>query len=246
MADFSKQQTALTIIQEVCGQLGLPVPAAAVAGLPTDATPAQMVALLTYAGRRLCKPTQGYRWTLLTKTFQLDTVPGTTLYPVPTDWDSFQDITGWNWSTRLPMVQAGSPQWAALKARRLGGTTIALVYRMRGGQLELFFSPSTSQHLEITYTSRGWLLDADNITYRDYIKNDSDVVLFDPELMQVALKLRFLTTKGFDTNAAQSEYDDALEAAMNADSDAPVLSASSGNQYPLLGYLNTPETGYGV
>lgn len=249
MANFNKQLTALAIIQEVCGQLGLPVPATAVASIGTDATPTQMVALLNYAGRRLCKPTKGYKWTLLTKTFSLDTVPLQTLYDVPTDWDSFDDITGWNFSQRLPMVgPATAPQWMALNARNLGGNTISVVYRMRGGKLELFFSPGTSENLQLSYTSRAWVRDAtDPLVFRDYVAADADVVLFDPELMEAALKLRFLTAKGFDTNAAQAEFDDALEAAQNADSDAPVLTLDTINEYPLLNPIrNVGDTGYGV
>jgi hypothetical protein len=135
----------------------------------------------------------------------------------------------------------------ALQARNLGGNTIAVVYRMRGGKLELFFSPSASENLKLSYTSRAWVRDAsDPLVFRDYVKNDADVVLFDPELMEAALKLRFLIAKGFDTNAAQSEYDDALEAAQNADSDAPVLSPTP-YEYPLLSpAFNLPDTGYGV
>lgn len=247
MADFNKQQTGLVIIQAVCGQLGLPVPAVAIAGIGTDATPVQMVALLNFAGRRLCKPTRGYKWTLLTKTFSLNTVPAQTLYDVPADWDSFDDLSGWNFSQRLPLVgPATPPEWMALQARNLGGNTIAVVYRMRGGKLELFFSPSAPQNLQLSYTSRGWVRDGnDPAVLRDYVAADDDIVLFDPELMQAALKLRFLTAKGFDTNAAQAEYDEALESAQNADSDAPVLSATPG-AYPLLSPMtNLPDTGYG-
>jgi hypothetical protein len=249
MADFNRQQTGLVIVQEVCGQLGLPVPATAIAGIGTDATPVQMVALLNNAGRRLCKPTRGYKWTLLTKTFSLDTVPAQNLYDVPADWDSFDDMTGWNFSQRLPMIgPATAPEWMAVQARNLGGNTISVIYRMRGGKMELFFVPASgSQNLQISYTSRAWVRDAnDPLIFRDYVSADADVVLWDAELIQSALKLAFLKAKGFDTSAAQAEYDEILEAAMNADSDAPVLT-STPSAYPLISpATNVPDTGYGA
>lgn len=247
MANFNKQQTGLDIIKAACGQLGLPVPTAAAAN-PTDVTARQMLALLNYAGRRLIKPTDTYRWQVLLKTWTLATTPADTVYTLPDDWDSFEDLTGWNFSSRLPMLgPATDPQWQCLKARNLGSSTISVIYRSRGGKFEIYNTFPTPQDLRIDYSSRAWVRSGDGLSYRDFIETDSDVVLYDPELMCAALKLRFLTAKGFDTTAAQSEYDEALEAAINADTDAPVLQLTVNGSYPLIStQFNVPDTGYGT
>jgi hypothetical protein len=247
MANFNKQQTGLEIIQATTAQLGLPVPTV-VATNPSDVTARQMLALLNFAGRRLIKPTSTYRWQVLTKTWLLATTPVDTVYTMPDDWDSFEDLTGWNFSSRLPMLgPATDAQWQCLKARNLGSSTISVIYRSRGGnQLEIYNTFPTPQDLRIDYTSRAWVRSAAAVD-KDFIDADDDVVLYDPELMVTALKLRFMTAKGFDTTAAQSEYNEALEAAINADTDAPVLPLTLVDTYPLLStQFNVPDTGYGA
>jgi hypothetical protein len=241
-----KWPTALAVIRDVCAQLALPVPVAAAASAD-DLTAQQMVGLLTWSGRRLVKPTSTVRWSALAKTWTLVTTPGQTLYPLPPDWDSFIDLTGWSTASRLPMLgPATDPQWACLRARSLGSTTISVIYRVRGNQFELSTSFSAPQTLLIDYSSRSWVQDAVNPTlYHDDIQADADVILFDNELITAKLKLAWLGAKGFDTTAAQSEYNEIEEAAINADSDAPVLSFTGGGS-PLISTANVPDSGYGM
>lgn len=249
MANFNKQQTALDIIQQVCGQLGLPSPTAA-ASNPNDKTATQMLAQLNFSGRRLIKPIDGFRWQVLKRTWELVTVPGQTRYPMPEDWDSFEDLTGWNFTSRLPMLgPASDPQWQTLKARNLGSSTISVIYRSRNNEFEIYNTFPDPQQLRIDYASRGWVraTGAEPYTYKDSVTSDDDLILYDPELMVAATKLRFLTSKGFDTASSMSEFNLALEAAMNADIDAPILSVNVNDTYPLIStQFNAPDTGYGI
>ena len=250
MTGFAKQMTAGAIVQEVCALMGLPVPAT-VFDAVDNVTATQMWALLRNAGRRLCKPTSTYRWSVLTRDFVIPTVAGQTKYPLPADWDSFIDLTGWNFSSRLPMLgPASNPQWQTLKARAIGPTTLSVVYRTQAGVFELYNSPSTVQQLHINYTSRCWVRDVNSTPavpiYTDAPAADGDVVLFDPELMVAMLQQAFMTAKGFDTSAISETVRVQLEAAINADSDAPVLNASGADSYPLIStQYNLPDTGYG-
>lgn len=248
MAHFNKTETGLQIIQEACAQLALPIPIAA-ASNGADVTARQMLALLNYAGRRLIKPTDTYRWQVLLKTWILATDPIQTVYPLPDDWDSFEDLTGWNFSSRLPMLgPATDPQWMTLKARNLGSSTISVIYRSRSGKFEIYNTFPTPQDLRIDYSSRAWVrTGADPLVFADSITADDDVVLYDPDLMVAALKLRFVTAKGFDNTSALSDYQMALEAAICADTDAPVLTFNLTDTYPLIStQFNVPDTGYGA
>lgn len=250
MAGFAKQASAAVIVMDACGLLGLPVPAL-VAGNPSDVTARQMWALLRTVGRRLCKPTNGHRWQVLTRLWALPTVPGTTLYALPEDWDSFIDTTAWNTTSRLPLIgPAAGPQWQALKARAIGPSTLSIVYRTVGGRFELYESPSTPQALTIEYTSRGWVRESGSTpeapVYTDAPADDGDIVLFDPELTTALLQRAFMEAKGFDTNAISGTCERLMEAAISADQDAPVLSVDGTGVFPLLNpYLNLPDTGYG-
>lgn len=248
MAQYNRQQQALQIVQEVCAVLGLPVPTLGITS-PVDVTARQIIALLRSVGRRLCKPTDGHRWQVLQRTWTLTTVPGITQYPLPADWDSFEDLTGWNTSTTFPLVgPATSPQWHALQARTLGGVTITVIYRTSAGKFELSNPYSDPQTLTIGYTSRAWVQDEnDPLLFKDAPEKDGDIVLFDADLMIAGVKLAFLTNKGFDTTAAQGEYNELLESAMNADQDAPILTCGQQPGAPLLNpWFNVPDTGYGI
>lgn len=247
MALFNRQSTVLDIITNALGQLALPVPVAAV-GSTNDETAQQMVRLLQWSGRRLIKPTATHRWQALRKTWTLPVASPTLTYALPADWDSFEDLTGWNLTSRLPMLgPASDPQWNCLTARNLGSSTISVIYRVRQDLFELQSVPSTPQSLIIDYQSRGWVRDATVPTeFRDYIDADDDVVLYDTELITAKLKLAFLIAKGFDSTAAQAEYNELEEQAINADQDAPVLRVSRSDSYPLIStHFNVPDTGYG-
>jgi hypothetical protein len=250
MAQFNRQRTLRDIVQDVCGQLGLPVPPQ-VAGNSADATAQQMWSLLNYCGRRLIKPTNGNRWQVLQKTWSLTTVPGQTLYDLPLDWDSFIDTTAWNNSSRLPLLgPASAMQWSALNGRMAGPSTFSIVYRTRGGKFELYNSPSTPQTLNIDYTSRAWVQHTDatlGLVTQDALTDDADLALYDADMLTAYLKMRFLIEKGFDTSVALADFNGALESAQNADQDAPVLDAASGGDgFPFINvFFNVPESGYG-
>jgi len=248
MAAYNRQATVLDIIQNALGQMGLPVPTAAYSD-GSNTTAQQCIRLLQSRGRRLCKPTGTNRWEALRKTWSFTTDPALTTYTLPADWDSFEDLTGWNFTSRLPMLgPATDPQWQCLKARNLGSSTISVIYRTRGGVFEIYNTFSTPQNLVIDYSSRGWVMTAGSpATYSDAISADDNVLLFDAELLTAGLKLDFLGAKGFDTTVAQADYDELLEQALNADSDAPVLQAALSDTYPLIStQFNAPDTGYGT
>lgn len=248
MAAYNRQATVLDIVQNALGQMGLPIPAAAFSD-GSNTTAQQCIRLLQSRGRRLIKPTGTNRWEVLKKQWVLPTVPAVTTYNLPDDFDSFEDLTGWNFTSRLPMLgPATDPQWQCLKARNLGSSTISVIYRTFAGVFEIYNSFSTSQDLRINYSSRGWVkVNGAPPTYQDNITADDNVCLYDAELLTAGLKLDFLNAKGFDTTTAQSDYDELLEQAMNADIDAPVLQTSLADTYPLIStQFNTPDTGYGA
>lgn len=244
---MSKFPTALEVCTSVLGQFGLPIPAAIV-GSVGDATATQLVYLLNYAGRKLVKPTATHRWSQLTKTWLLLTQEVTTLYDLPDDWDSFEDLTGWNFTSRLPMLgPATDPQWQCLKARNLGSSTISVIYRTRGRQLEIYNDFPSPQQLRIDYSSRSWVYEAGPQIYKESITADDDVLLFDRELLTAALRLEFLIAKGFDTTAAQADYNRLEEAAICTDAESPVLNVNVNDTYPLIStQFNVPDTGYGA
>lgn len=243
---MTKYPTAGDVCKSVLGQFGLPVPVAIVSAV-NDATATQLLYLLQWIGRKLIKP-KPHRWSTLMKTYELLTIPATTLYDLPVDWDSFEDLTGWNFTSRLPMLgPATDPQWQCLKARNLGSSTISVIYRVRGRQLEIYNAFSSAQNLKIDYTSRSWIFNPSSGSYAEQITADDDELLYDRELLIAALRLEFLIAKGFDTSIALVDYNNALEAAICADAESPILSVNINDTYPLIStQFNAPDTGYGA
>jgi hypothetical protein len=243
---FKRNLTGLEVVRNVCGQLGLPQPLSLI-GDTGNRTAIQMVFLLNSAGQRLLKPANGYRWQVLKRTWVLPTVAGQTDYPLPADWDSFIDQTAYTSSIARAMLGPMSDQGWAFMSARLAGPTVDVVYRTRGGVFQLFTAPTESQTLYFDYTSRAWVQGSGVAgEFKDTLTDDGDVCLYESELMAANLKLRWLTEKGFDTTAAQNDFDLALELAINTDTDAPILNAAAGYGSPMLGVANLPDTGYGA
>lgn len=76
---------------------------------------------------------------------------------------------------------------------------------------------------------------------------NDDVVLYEPLLIVKGLVLAFKRAKGFDTTAAQDDFDEALGTTSDSDSDGPVLSvAPKGEDAHLISNANLPATNWGT
>lgn len=240
MPAFNRISSVSVIMTAILQDIGLTVPTAFVGN--TDTTISQLLRVLTNIGRELCL---AYDWEFLHKEFTITTT-GVDTYSLPADYNGFVDGTFWNNTTRLPVIGPVTPQiWRMLKARNLGGNTISIQYRIVGDKIVFYQAPSVGQTLVLDYFSRGWVQDATDMTYRDGVEKDSDLLYFDPRILESGVKLRWRQTKGFDTTAAQQEADSMWETVVGRDTPAPTLSLAPDFGYPYLGYNNIPDTGYG-
>jgi len=240
--EFVKFATVQSVMNIVTSELGLATPSFYVGN--TDLTISQLMAMLTSAGQDLCMMND---WQYLHKEWTLPVIEGTTVYQLPTDWNSFVDGTMWNTGTALPVIGPITPQvWRMLKARFVGGTTISIMYRIIGNQMILFQNPSQNVNLVTDYYSRGWILQVDGITFRDNPAADSDTLLFDSRIVVPLLKLRWRGEKGFDTSKSTQDFNDAWDLVVGRDIPAPTLSIGTRTIYPFLNYTNIPDTNYGT
>jgi hypothetical protein len=243
MADFTRKMTALAVIQQATGEMGLPIPATANGS--TDLMTMQLWSLLIQAGQELLD--DPYKWQCLVAEQTLTTIPGTVQYDLPLDWAGYYDNSSWNNSSVNPVVGSLTSQmWRLLKARNLGSNTFILQYMLRGDKLELYSSPSVAQTLKIDYMSRGWVQDASSsTTFRDYPASDSDLIRYNPRLIISKLKLLWRIAKGFDTTGAQNEYEAAYARAKGTDTPGLTINLAPVAGFPYIGYYNIPDTGYG-
>ncbi len=245
MANMNRRITAYEVVRRTLASMALPIPQSASGS--TDSITMQMWALLTECGQELLDKHGGDGWEFFLKTHTITTVPGTLTYDLPSDFQAYVDATGWNNTARIPLIGPLSPQmWRLLQARQLGGTTLRMQYVIRADKIEFEFVPDDAQTLAIDYIGRGWVRDATvSTTYRDFVENDSDIVMYDPRLIISMLKYKFRQAKGFDANAAEEEYENALAQAKYNDKPKNDLRLSGRSDYPYLGYLNMPDTNYG-
>ena len=211
----------------------------------TDKRSIQFWQLATDVGQQLAA--DSYQWQFLNKEYTITTIPGTDTYPLPSDFNGFFADSSWNRTTRLPVIGSLEPfEWQMLKARLLAGTTFTALFRMQNDQLVFYANPTAVATIVLPYQSRGWVIDASSpTTFKDNLEVDNDIVQYDPQLFMAALKLAWYEAKQFDTSKVQRQYDKIYAQVKSTDHVGRTLSLAKGSDYPYLGVINLPDTGYG-
>jgi hypothetical protein len=261
VANLSRFQTATEIINQVAVEIGLNESTAPFSDV--DPIFKQMIALLSSAGQDLVHLAD---WPILSRIATFTTATGDTgVYDLPADFSHMIPQTAWQQSTRLPVTGSLSPvMWEYLVGSGIGTATIYASFRESRGELWLYPQPpAVGVTITFEYISRGWVYNGappqtsgdavvpvtgtkfDPTKLRDTIQAPSDLVLFDPRLMQAMLKVRTLGARGFNTVKAQDEFDSVYESVTSHKESSPVLSMYPAAHGTPLAPLNVPDTGFG-
>lgn len=238
---FARRITLLTAVADVMGELGLPVPGSVAAN--AERTVHQFFKLTKKVGQQLAM--DDFKWQALSTEFTITTAVGTRNYALPADFDGFISDASWNRTTRLPVI--GSLQeyeWQMLEARLLAGTTFTVLYMIDNDEVVFYNTPTAIETIVMPYTSRGWCENTAG-DRQDELLADDDVILFDPQLFKAGLRLAWYEAKQFDTTKLEKEYKRVLAAAKANDVPGRTLSLAGRSEYPYLGSINVPDTGYG-
>lgn len=218
----------------------------------TDQNIVQLRTLLKSVGRGLARD---YHWTQLEKTKTFNTANGIPTYTLPADFVAIIDQTGWNRTTKLELGGPLSPQqWQEAQARGTSGD-FRLQFRTTSNLVYLYPTPTTVQAIAYEYRSNYWMFayDSDQGSYGSVPDIDGpsgdwhEKIAFDPLLIVRGLKLAFLRQKGFDSTAAEQDYQETLDACLGADGAAPVLSLNGRGCGPRpVDGCNLPFTGWGT
>lgn len=239
-------QTAGTILSRAAVQLGLGASAD-----PYASTDPNFVMLREYLATAGDELNREHNWRHLIRECVITTIGNQATYQLPNDFHEFMDQSGWNRSTRLPLLGPMSPQeWQYIKAIQVG-VVLNVIFRPRAGMIEFgIVLPAAGTVLAFEYKSSFWVQTAAGTGVPDASQPgaSADWVLYDPTLMVRSVKLAWLGDRGFDTAKAQSDYDARLEHVIGKDMLGRVLSLSgSKNLNPLIsGDANMPITGYGT
>jgi hypothetical protein len=237
--------TAANILNDSAIELGLKTAEITDPYGSTDGNIIQLCRLLKSVGQDLVRD---FPWSHLTVIHTLSTADGTASYSLPADFARMVDNTHWNRTQQFPLAGPVNGQaWQLLKAQTSTGV-VNKFFRVFGGLIYLHPTPTAIETLAFEYQSTYWVKEtgesAPNTETPDAY---TDTLYFDRRLLVTALKVAFLRAKGFDSTAAQEDFDKALTRAHGADGAAPVLSLSGRGPTVtrMLDGVNFPETGFG-
>lgn len=250
MADVSRYLTANDIVNRAAVECGL----APVTDVFASADPSfrQLRTLLTSCGQTLI---QDFPWQGLLRDYEVvTTLVGDGTYDLPADYSYMIDQTGWQRGGPAvwPLMGPASPQmWSYLEASGIYSKTLFVWFRLEMGKLAVYPNdpPVDGVPISFQYISRAWVIgdgDEGPLSEKDHVDNNADVVQFEPIMIIAYLKLKFMQSKGFDTQSVQQDFDRALDSWKGKDHSAPILNTGGRPFGPrLLDFMNVPETGYG-
>jgi hypothetical protein len=231
--------TVANVVSDAAVELGLDSVSDVYAA--SDANVIQLRTLLKTVGRGLQRMR---RWSHLTFRTTFSTGAGGNItQALATDFDELAPCTLWDTTNDRELHgPVSEPVWEFLQATGLS-TSLHTPWRIWQGALYLFAAPASAT-IAYEYRSTWWVAVTAAPTKTAPTLN-SDVLMFDRNLMLAALKLAWLRLKGFDTTAAADEYRVALQQATAGDAPGRVLSMTGRGPEPLLGAWNIPVTGIG-
>jgi hypothetical protein len=244
---MSRYWTALQVLNQVSGELGLPQ-VKTIVGVE-NAQSIQLLAMLNSSGNELMLY---YPWEQFHKEWLLDLQTDQSDYELPVDWNYAIDQTQWDRTNHWPLVGPKSPQeWAWLKGGLLSAAP-RIRFRISDNKFMLWPKPTADQRpsgsanwlLSLEYIIKNWLITSppDAAPYEsDMIQLDSDVLRYDPWLLVKYVKFKFYELKGFDTTSVQADFMRMFNTLTGKDTGAPILSLAPQGVSMYIGPWSVPD-----
>lgn len=229
--------TAQEIADRACQELGLPT--SSIDPAINNQIGTQSRALLNALGDDLVRIQD---WQFLEDTVTITGDGVTTSFALPADFARVVNQTVWAASDRLPGLGPVSPQtWGWLQFGLLS-TSVFYRYRILGNEFAVFPTPGSGEEIKFFYIKKNWVVEADNVTYKDAVTLTNDKPLFDRSIMIAGLKLRLWGQKGFDTTILAQEFNYILSTYKAQDNGAEVINLAGTDRGFLIDpHLNIKE-----
>jgi hypothetical protein len=224
--------TCLSIVQDVCQELGINSPNAVVSS--ADPQIMQMLKLLNKEGKALSvRPAEGWQAMQLQATFTtVAAETQTTVEAVAPNYKYIINNTIWNRSQRRPVFGPLTPQqWQAQQGWFSTGPYSQ--YRIQGGNINFIPAPAAGEECYFEYATKAWVTDGAT-TYTQFTA-DGQTSLLDEELLRLGLLYRWKQAKGLDYSENKVEYEDRVNQAISRDTPKAILNMSrNANRLPYL------------
>lgn len=235
--------TLLTMVQEVLGETGWPVPSSVAQN--TEGTAVQVLAIANAELRALSRQ---FNWAHLRTEYTFNTVIGQAAYAWPNDfrtlaWETVFDTQEYyriKGSTPLQQWQ----RWQYGLEGQLSHLRFLMRYVDGTPQIVLSPTPVSVKSLTAFYFSKNFALD-DGGTPKEIFTADNDTSRVPEQLVQLGLRWRFRRAKGLDFSAELAEYNSTVAtqfAKFHAVGDIPV-GAKRYDDELTDGYV--PDNGFG-
>jgi hypothetical protein len=202
----------LQMMQDVCNEVGLPVPSAIVSS--TDQQVRQLLALANREGREQASAPGG--WPQLRGEQAITMVNGQAVYGFPNDFDSYMPDTIWNrdqrWKVQGPL---SAQEWQTLKSGFINVFPYQR-YRIMDGQLYFDPTPTSAtdgQTVTIEYQSKAWCQSAAGSAQTQWLA-DTDTFKLPDDIMVLGVKWRFLAAKRMDYSEEKEAWVKAVDREM--------------------------------
>jgi len=243
MATLQKQQPILYCVQQACLQLGLAPPAGVYDSQDDNAI--LMGAVANLAGILV---TDDFNWQDLQEVFTVTGDGVQTQFPLPVNFSSFVDNTGWSSAMRRPVVVLNAQRWAAIQSWLSQSFFVNPACRIYRNNLEFMSPPALGDTITFQYRVCDWVIDGvDNSLTKPLLTINADIPRFDWLMMTLAIKVKWMEQKGLNTLAAMKDLSDRYFQLTYKDEVAPILHLSGpgavNTRY--LDNLNVPDTNIG-
>lgn len=163
-------------------------------------------------------------------------------YDLPPDFDRYIGQTWWDRTNRWRLIGPDSPQSDQLVRSGVFTTGPRRRWRQTGGKWRVWPAPfgNTPGALVFDYITKNWCSTEAGVA-ADVMTADTDVPLFDPQLIVLGVKWRTWQAKGFEYAAMQQEYVDAVHAKFGADGGNPDLYLNRRAGPTLISNANIPD-----
>lgn len=234
--------TCLSIIQDVCGRLGLPAPTSVVGN--TDVQISNLLSLCNEEGQELAAR---YEWSALQNEATYTTLATEIQGAIATIAPGLNYIindTIWNRSLRRPVFGPKTPQgWQQNKAFAINGPWSN--FRIMGGQLKMYPVPTAGESCYFEYISKYWCTDSTGATGRSAFAADDDLPVLDEQLITLGTIWRWKKLKGFEYAEDFSTYERRVLDAMGRDGSKDWLSISN-TKYDIFPGVVVPAGSWNV
>lgn len=221
----------LTIIQNVCDNVGIPRPTSVIGSNVTSVRQ-----LLRFANLEGQAQARYYPWEALVKEATHTTIAAElqgTLDSIASGFNYDMSMTYWNRSKNHRLTRIDAQEWQLRKSSGIEG--IYSDYRIRNKSLYMIPAPVAGETVAFEYVSKNWCEDASG-TDQNAWGADDDAGILDEYLIELGVIYRWLRAKRLDYAEEMREYNVQLNLAIARDGgNKPVLSLDNED------YLSRPS-----